>query len=113
MDRNKKRIHRKRRIRAKISGNAQKPRLAVFRSLQNITVQIIDDNKEKTLLTVSLKDLPKKKNDVSGALAVGELIAKKCLDNKIKQVIFDRSGYKYHGKVKAVAEGAKKGGLKF
>lgn len=110
--RNKLRIHRKRRIRAKISGTPERPRLAVFRSLLNISAQIIDDQLGKTLVFADLKGI-KAKNDVAGAKKLGEFLAGKCKEKKIVDVVFDRSGYRYHGKVKALAEGAREGGLKF
>lgn len=111
--RNLKRIHRKRRITAKISGTAKRPRLSVFRSLKNIYIQLIDDTKGKTLVSARLSEIKKVKNDASGAKELGELIAKKCKEVKISEVVFDRGGYKYHGKVKALADGAREGGLKF
>lgn len=107
------RTRRKRRIRSKIKGTPKRPRLCVFRSLKNIYVQIIDDEKGKTLLSGRLTEIKKVKNDKEGAQKLGELIAQKCLDAKIQEVVFDRSGYKYHGKIKALAEGARKTGLKF
>lgn len=110
--RNKLRLHRKRRIRAKVFGTAKRPRLAVFRSLKNIYVQIIDDEKGATLVAANLSEI-KGKNNLESAGKIGELIAKKCQEKKITEIVFDRSGYKYHGKVKALAEGARKGGLKF
>ncbi len=113
--RNKKRLHRKKRIRATLIGSAKRPRLCIFRSLRNITVQIIDDEKGKTIFAGSLKDIDKSgkiKNNIQGASALGKLIAQKCKDNKIKECVFDRSGYKYHGKIKALAEEARKNGLK-
>jgi len=106
------RINRKRRIRAKVSGTAERPRLVVFRSLRNISVQAIDDTKGVTLAVASLTGT-KIKNTVAGAEEVGAMIAKKCAEKKIVDVVFDRGGYKYHGKVKALADGARKGGLKF
>ena len=112
-DRNKLRLHRKRRIRAKVSGTAETPRLAIFRSLKNIQVQAIDDARGVTLTAASLKEIKKAKNDIVGAKEVGKILAKKCLEKKIEKVVFDRSGYKYHGKIKAIAEGAREGGLKF
>jgi large subunit ribosomal protein L18 len=111
--RNKLRLHRKRRVRAKISGTPERPRLAVFRSLRNISAQVIDDTKGATLAVINLNEIKKAKNDIAGAKAAGEALAKKCLEKKIGAVIFDRSGYKYHGKVKALADGAREGGLKF
>jgi large subunit ribosomal protein L18 len=108
---NKSRVHRKRRIRAKISGTAEIPRLAVFKSLKSIQVQVIDDGKGMTLAAADLREIKAAGNTIEGAKKVGELIAKKCLDKKIEKVVFDRAGYKYHGKVKAVADGAREGGL--
>jgi large subunit ribosomal protein L18 len=112
LSRNQKRLHRKRRIRAKISGTSDTPRLAVFRSLRNISVQVIDDVSGKTLISASLIDV-KEKNTAAGAKGVGKIVAEKCKVAKIEKVVFDRAGYKYHGKVKAVAEGAREAGLKF
>ena len=105
---------RHKRVRAKVQGTTKRPRLCVFRSSQHIYAQIIDDDKNKTL--VSVKDLElkgEKKGKTAVASQVGELIAKKAQEKKITKVVFDRGGYKYHGRVKALAEGARKGGLKF
>jgi len=108
---------RHKRIRAKIHGRTDRPRLCVFRSNKHIYAQIIDDDKNKII--VSAKDLELKtgkqelKNNKDTAFKIGELIAKKAQEKKISQVVFDRSGYKYHGKIKSLAEGARKGGLKF
>lgn len=93
-------------------------RLAVFRSNKSIYAQIIDDRQAKTLATASEKDLDKKaiKNKITKmerAKLVGVILAKKALDKKIKQVFFDRRDYRYHGRVKALAEGAREGGLQF
>jgi len=112
ISRNKLRIHRKRRIKAKIRGTKELPRLAVFKSLSGIYAQVIDDEKGMTLISVTSKEL-KIKNDIKSAEKIGEAIAKKCLNKKIDKIVFDRSGYKYHGKIKALADGARKGGLKF
>ena len=109
---NKLRLHRKKRVRSKIAGTEECPRLAVFRSLKNIYAQVIDDAKGMTLAQANLKSL-KAKNDISGAKKVGEKVAEICKGKNIEKVVFDRSGYKYHGKVKALAEGAREGGLKF
>ncbi len=109
---NRLRLHRKKRVRAKISGSASMPRLNVFRSLLSIKAQVIDDVLGKTLVAADTKAV-KARNDVVGAKAVGMLIAKKCAEQKITQVVFDRAGYRYHGKVKALADGAREGGLKF
>lgn len=112
ISRNKLRLHRKRRVRAKIFGTSERPRLAIFRSLQKIEAQVIDDSKGKTLVFGSTKSI-KAKNNTEGAKVLGKAIAKKCLEKKIKEIVFDRSGYKYHGKVKALADGAREEGLKF
>lgn len=107
------RLKRKKRVRAKVFGTAQRPRLCVFKSLKNIYAQVINDKEGKTLAAVSLKEVSAKRNDVKGAKEAGKLIAQKCAKLKIKSVIFDRGGYKYHGKIKALAEGSREGGLKF
>lgn len=106
---------RKIRVRAKIKGTSEKPRLSIYRSNRFIYAQVIDDESKKTIVGVSEKNLTLKdkvkKSDRSKEL--GALIAKKALEKKVKEVIFDRGSYKYHGRVKAVAEGARQGGLKF
>ncbi len=111
------RIRIKRRIRKKISGTAEMPRLAVFRSNKQISVQIIDDEAGKTLVSASslIKEIATKKdlNKIQQAEEVGKLIAEKALSNSINAVIFDRSGYLYHGRIKSLAEAARKAGLKF
>jgi large subunit ribosomal protein L18 len=107
------RLQRKRRIRAKVSGSSSCPRLAVYKSLRGIYVQAIDDGAGKTLASATTGEIKKAANTVEGAKEVGKLIAKKCVEAKITSVVFDRAGYKYHGKVKALAEGAREGGLKF
>ena len=112
ISRNNLRLQRKKRIRAKVSGTAKIPRLCVFRSLKGIYAQAINDDMGVILISSKLKDA-KAKNDIEGAKKVGMDIAKKCVEKKIIQVVFDRSGYKYHGKVKALADGAREGGLKF
>jgi large subunit ribosomal protein L18 len=112
ISRNKLRLRRKKRVSAKIKADAKRPRLSVFKSLRNLTVQVINDEKKHTLVFAGLKEI-KAKNNITGAKALGKLVAKKCLEKKIIQVVFDRSGYKYHGKIKAMAEGAREGGLKF
>ena len=111
-----KRIRRHKKIRARIHGTQTRPRLCVFRSNQHIYAQLIDDDKAKVLLSVSDKATkgPKgkiSKNDI--AEEVGKEIAKKALDKKIEKVIFDRSGFVFHGRIKSLADGARKGGLKF
>ena len=103
-------------IRKKVAGTTERPRLSVYRSLNNIYAQVIDDSAGKTLAAAStlspeLKDAKGKKAEL--AKKVGGLVAKKCLEAKIEQVVFDRNGFNYHGRVAAVAEGAREGGLKF
>ncbi|MFZ2193628.1 MAG: 50S ribosomal protein L18 [Candidatus Moraniibacteriota bacterium] len=110
--RNNLRLHRKRRVRAKVSGTATSPRLCVFRSLKTVRAQVIDDTVGMTLVFVDTK-MAGVKNDVAGAKEIGKMIANLCIEKKINSVVFDRSGYRYHGKVKALAEGAREGGLKF
>lgn len=111
ISRNKLRLQRKRRISAKIKAKDKNPRLAVFKSLKVIYAQVIDDSKGVTLLSATTKEA-KAKNNIEGAKKVGKLVAKKCLDQKIESVVFDRAGYKYHGKAKALADGAREAGLK-
>jgi len=113
ISRNQLRIHRRRRVRVKIFGTASCPRLSVFRSNKSIYAQVIDDEKGKTLMSAKLSEIKKAKNNIEGAKELGKLIAQKCQEAKITKVVFDRSGYEYHGKVKALAEGAREGGLKF
>jgi large subunit ribosomal protein L18 len=103
-------------IRKKISGSAQKPRLSVFRSNSDIYVQLIDDDNGKTLAAASSRDkdiLAQKANKVDKGKLVGSAIARKAIELGLNDVTFDRGGYLYHGRVKAVAEGAREGGLKF
>jgi large subunit ribosomal protein L18 len=111
----KRREKRKKSKRVKVFGTKEKPRLCVFRSLRHIYAQIIDDTEGKTLVSASDLELKKKNGlkKVEIAREVGKLIAKKAIERKIERVAFDRSGYKYHGRVKALAEGAREGGLKF
>ncbi len=101
------------RVRAKINGTAQRPRLSVFRSNRGLFLQLIDDLNNVTLASASLKEIKKIANKVDSAKELGKLIAQKAQEKKINEVVFDRSSYKYHGRVKAVAEGAREGGLKF
>lgn len=101
------------RVRAKIFGTKTKPRLCVFRSLKHCYAQLIDDDKGETLVATSDLELKKKAAKKEIAKEVGKLLAKKALAKKIKQAVFDRGGYKYHGRIKALAEGAREGGLKF
>jgi large subunit ribosomal protein L18 len=109
---NRKKRHRS--IRKRIAGSAERPRLAVFRSARHIYAQIIDDLAQKTLLSISDKQATTekgKKKDM--AKLVGAAVAKKCLEKGIDKVVFDRAGYKYHGRVSALADGAREAGLKF
>lgn len=107
-------INRRRiRTRARILGTASRPRLSVFRSLSHIFVQAIDDSRRVTLLAASDKEIELKGKKTEIALAVGELMGKKLSDKKIKTVIFDRGAYKYHGRVKMLADGLRKTGIKF
>jgi len=106
------------RIRKKIRGNAERPRLNVFRSLKHIYAQIIDDQKGYTLVSSStldkeLKEAIKGLNKTEAARMVGKRIASLAIEKGIKKVVFDRGGYLYHGRVKALAEGAREGGLEF
>ncbi len=114
-DSNKARIRRHTRVRGKISGTAECPRLNVFRSNSNIYAQLIDDVKGVTLVSASSveKDFGEAKGNKEEARKVGQLIAKRAADKKITEVVFDRGGYIYHGRVKELAEGAREGGLKF
>ncbi len=110
------RIKRSKRVRAKLFGTAAKPRAAVYRSLKHIYLQLIDDSSGKTLVGVSDLHLGKKATALSGiaqAQAVGTLAAEKAKAAKVSRIIFDRRGYKYHGRVKALAEAMRKVGLQF
>lgn len=135
----RKRYRRHRRIRAKVYGTARRPRLCVFRSAKHIYAQLVNDEKGQTLIAASdlelkrknsakkpkitrpelvvkkgIKDKEKERTrKVAVAFEVGKLIAEKALKKKIEKVVFDRGGYKYHGRVKSLAEGAREGGLKF
>ena len=108
-----KRITRHRRVRAKVFGTEERPRLCVFRSNQHIYAQLIDDKSAATLLSVGDTDLKLKGKKVDTSKQVGLALAEKALSKNIKEVIFDRGGYQYHGRVKSLAEGAREGGLKF
>ena len=106
------RIKIKYRVRNKISGTAARPRMSVFRSKKQIYVQVIDDEAQKTLVAASSLGF-EKMNKSEQAAKVGELIAKKAIEAGISAVVFDRNGYLYHGRVKAVADAARNAGLKF
>lgn len=113
------RLRSKTRIRKKISGTSEMPRLTVYRSLNQIYAQIIDDSTGNTLVSASslskelADEVKNSKGKVSKSKLVGNLVAKKALEQKISNVVFDRNGYRYHGRVQAVAEGAREAGLKF
>lgn len=105
---------RKKRVRAKVFGTAERPRISVFRSLNHLYVQLIDDSQGKTLLSVKDKDLrvSSQDNKTAKALAIGKILGEKALAQGIKQAVFDKGQYRYHGRIKAVAEGAREAGLK-
>jgi large subunit ribosomal protein L18 len=110
------RERRRRRVRGKIFGTQERPRLNIFRSLEHVYAQVIDDEKGHTLASASsteksVRDLKVKKQDE--AAAIGKLVAERASAKQIKKVVFDRAGYRYHGRIKAVADGAREGGLEF
>ena len=112
------RLKRKKRVRSRVVGTSERPRLNVFRSLKHIYAQAVEDTSGKTLVSAStmspeLKGSFRFPGNVEAAKKVGELIAKKCLEKGIRKVVFDRSGYLYHGRVKALAEAARASGLTF
>jgi len=109
----RKRIHK--RIRRKLSGTTERPRLAVFRSVAHIYAQVIDDVKGETLVSASTVDKSAKTNggNVAAAKTIGKLVAERAKDKGIKSVVFDRGGYPYHGRVKALADAAREAGLEF
>ena len=114
-DRQEARVRRHLRVRKKVSGTPEKPRLAEFRSEKNIYAQIIDDVNAVTLVAASSldKDFEGIGSNKEAAKAVGEAIAKRALDKGIKEVVFDRGGFVYHGRVQSLAEGAREAGLEF
>ena len=114
-DSNQARLRRHTRVRGKITGTVQRPRLNVYRSLNHIYAQIIDDVKGVTLVAASSveKDFGMAGGNKEAAKKVGELIAKRAAEKGITEVVFDRGGYVYHGRVNELAEGAREGGLKF
>jgi large subunit ribosomal protein L18 len=107
------RIHK--RIRRKLSGNSERPRLAVFRSVAHIYAQVIDDSRGTTLVSASSvgKDAKSKGGNVAAAKAIGKLVAERAKEKGIKSVVFDRGGYQYHGRIKALADAAREAGLEF
>ena len=117
-DKNANRLQRHKRVRRKISGTSQRPRLCVFRSANNIYAQIIDDTKRVTLVSASsleaeVKSAVNHTGNKEAAKKVGELVAKKAVEKGITEVVFDRGGYLYHGRVQVLAEAAREAGLKF
>lgn len=109
-----KKIRRHQRVRAKISGSLERPRLSVYKSNKHIYAQLINDRKGETLVEANDSELKKdSKEEKSVDYQVGKLLAEKALKKNIKKVVFDRGGYKYHGRIKALAQGAKDGGLEF
>lgn len=109
---------RHRRVRQKVTGTVSRPRLCVFRSLNHIRAQLIDDSMGQTLVSMStldaqLRDKTDERGKSKKAEVVGTLLAERALDKGIKKVVFDRGGYKYHGRIKALAEAARKAGLEF
>ena len=112
------RKRRKFRIRGRVSGTDERPRLTVFRSAKHIYAQVVDDTARRTLASAStmcpdLRGTVKEDSKTDAAKKVGALVAKICLEKKIAKVVFDRNGYMYHGRVKALADAARKGGLSF
>ncbi|EKD99740.1 MAG: 50S ribosomal protein L18 [uncultured bacterium] len=105
------RIRRKLRVRGKITGTGETPRLTVFRSLRHVYAQLIDDVSGKTLVEAHSAEAKGKKSEV--AFKVGKILAEKAKEKKIKKAVFDRNGYRYHGRVKSLADGAREGGLVF
>lgn len=115
IDRKEQRVRRHARVRTKISGTAERPRLCVYKSNNNLYVQVIDDVKATTLVSASTLDeeIKTKHSNKEAAKELGALIAKRALEKDIKTVVFDRGGYIYHGVVKELAEAAREGGLEF
>jgi large subunit ribosomal protein L18 len=109
--REEKRFRRHLRVRKKVTGTAERPRLVIFRSIKHIYAQLVDDVTQRTLMTVTDQALEGKKADKS--VEVGKQIAVKAKEAGITKVVFDRAGYRYHGRVKALADGAREGGLEF
>jgi len=112
-DRKGARAKRHRRVRVKLAGTAERPRLSVFRSLNHIYAQVIDDSTARTLAAASTVGLKSGKNDAAAAATVGKAIAAAASKAGIKTVVFDRGGFLYHGRIKALAEAAREAGLEF
>jgi len=116
--RKQRRLVKQKRIRKKIIGTTERPRLCVFRSTKHIYVQVIDDSERHTLVAAStnekkVKDQPNFENKSAAATFVGKLVAERAMEKGIKSVVFDRNGFLYHGRVKAVSDGAREAGLAF
>jgi large subunit ribosomal protein L18 len=112
------RLKRKKRIRKKLVGTTKRPRLCVFRSAKHIYAQLIDDSQGQTLVAASsmektVRDDSETKNKVTAANTVGKIIGQRALEKGVKEVVFDRNGFLYHGRIRAVSEGAREAGLKF
>ena len=112
------RLKRKKRIRKKMVGTTERPRLCVFRSAKHIYAQLIDDSQGQTLVAASsmekaVRDDSETKNKVTAANTVGKIIGQRALEKGVNEVVFDRNGFLYHGRIKAVSEGAREAGLKF
>ncbi len=112
------RLKRKKRIHKKLVGTASRPRLCVFRSAKHIYAQVIDDSKGQTLVAASslekaVQEVPETKNKLSAAQTVGKIVGQRALQKGVKHIVFDRNGFLYHGRVKAVSEGAREAGLEF
>ncbi|MDR3160672.1 MAG: 50S ribosomal protein L18 [Spirochaetaceae bacterium] len=115
LEKDRKRIKRKNHIRKRVSGTAERPRMSVVRSNRALSIQIIDDTKGHTLASASTleKELNSIKRNLEGAGQLGEVLGKRLLEKNITSVVFDRNGYLYHGLVKAMADGARKAGIRF
>ena len=107
------RERRHQRVRAKVTGTSARPRLSIYRSMKHIYAQLIDDQKGHTIASASESELKGSLKGVKAAEAVGKIIAEKGIAKKVSAVVFDRGGYKYHGRIKALADSARKTGLKF
>ena len=112
------RLKRKKRIRKKLVGTGNRPRLCVFRSARHIYAQVIDDSRGQTLASASsmekdVRENPESKNKVTAANNVGKIIGQRAIEKGLKKVVFDRNGFLYHGRIKAVSDGAREAGLKF
>jgi len=115
IDKNSRRVRIHVRIRRAVRGSSERPRLAIFRSLKHIYAQVIDDHSGRTIVAASSNDKQSaiSGGNLAGAKAIGKLVAERAIEKGIKQVVFDRGGYLYHGRVKALAEAAREAGLEF